>query len=86
MSLALNEALIEQAREMHGDDDLVIDADAAITQTDAGAWVQAWVFVPGADEPLPRHFDDTPEPPYIPEPTPEESDHYARMWWGGRLG
>lgn len=20
------------------------------------------------------------------EPTPEESDHYARMWWGGRLG
>ena len=41
---------------------------------------------PGADEPLPRHFDYTPEPPYIPEPTPEESDHYARMWWGGRLG
>lgn len=37
-------------------------------------------------EDIPKPIPDDPPEPYIPEPTPEESDHYARLWWAGRLG
>jgi len=38
---------IERARELHGSDDIEIDDDALFSRgADAGAWVQAWVWVP----------------------------------------
>lgn len=42
-------ACIVRAIEQYGTDDVAVDEDAALSETDLGAWVQAWVFV--ADEP-----------------------------------
>lgn len=39
-------ALIEKARDLYQDDDCEIDDDASTSESDAGTWVQAWVFVP----------------------------------------
>lgn len=48
---AENEASIRaKAKEVWGDVDLQIDDDAAISTSDAGFWVAAWVFIPGPDE------------------------------------
>ncbi len=35
-----------RAREMFGDTDCTIDADAKVAGADLGAWVAAWVWVP----------------------------------------
>lgn len=37
---------IEAAREMYASDDVMIDADAEVSWSDEGAFVQAWVWVP----------------------------------------
>lgn len=38
--------LIERARELYGTDDIEIDEGAALSPTDDGCWVAAWVYVP----------------------------------------
>jgi hypothetical protein len=38
-------AFIEDARSLYQNDDIEIDDNAKLSETDDGAWVQAWVFV-----------------------------------------
>lgn len=45
-----SEALIEQARDEHGTDDLEIDDDASTSPAEDGTWVQAWVWLAGGEE------------------------------------
>jgi hypothetical protein len=43
------EALLEKARDRYArdsDDDIEIDDDAKLSETENGTWVQAWVWVP----------------------------------------
>jgi hypothetical protein len=42
--------LIQRATEMYGSDDIEIDDDASVSEATNGAWVQAWVWVPGATD------------------------------------
>jgi hypothetical protein len=37
------------ARRFFGDDDLEIDANARLSESEDGVWVQAWVFVYAED-------------------------------------
>jgi hypothetical protein len=39
-------ALIEEARDIHGNDDIEIDDDANLSRGDDGCWVQGWLWVP----------------------------------------
>lgn len=41
---------VKVARELYADDDINIDDDAAVSRTDDGAWVQAWVFISKPEE------------------------------------
>lgn len=42
------EDLRQQAIDLHRDgDEIEVDDDAAMSQGDEGAWVQAWLYVPG---------------------------------------
>lgn len=46
-------ALINRARELYADksdDNIEIDSNAQLSETDNGTWVQAWVWVPKDDE------------------------------------
>ena len=36
---------VEKARELYQSDDIEIDDGAKLSETDDGAWVQAWVWV-----------------------------------------
>jgi hypothetical protein len=38
-------AFIEAARNIYQNDDIEIDDDAKLSETDDGAWVSAWVWV-----------------------------------------
>lgn len=38
-------ALRDRARELYGDDELAVDDDARISESEDGAWVQAWVWL-----------------------------------------
>ena len=40
-----DDAYRQRAIEVWSDDDLQIDGDATVSVADAGAWVQAWVWV-----------------------------------------
>lgn len=45
---AAPEDLRQQAIDLHRDgDEIEVDDDAAMSQGDEGAWVQAWLYVPG---------------------------------------
>lgn len=44
MTVASDE-LLERARVIHGRSDIQIDDGALTSETDEGAWVQAWVYV-----------------------------------------
>lgn len=37
--------LVQLAQDIHGGDEITIDENAAMSITDRGAWVQAWVYV-----------------------------------------
>jgi hypothetical protein len=41
---------IKRAREMYASDDIEIDDDAKVSEGDAGAFVQAWVWVPRPEQ------------------------------------
>lgn len=41
--------LIETARDLYACDDIAIDDGAAISETESGTWVAAWVWVAKAD-------------------------------------
>lgn len=43
--MSYSEQLIQTAREMYAGDDLEIDESPAVSMSDEGAWVQAWVWV-----------------------------------------
>jgi hypothetical protein len=36
---------LRAARDEYANDDVAIDDDAAVSRTDTGAWVQAWVYI-----------------------------------------
>lgn len=40
------EDVIKTARDLYSCDDIAIDDGAALSETDEGTWVAAWVWVP----------------------------------------
>lgn len=42
-------ALRDEAEALYGNDELEIDDVAYVSPADGGAWVSAWVWVPGED-------------------------------------
>lgn len=49
-----NSAVIDRARQMYANcghsDDIEIDSNAQVSETDDGTWVQAWVWVPNEED------------------------------------
>lgn len=43
-------ALISEAQNLFGFDEIEIDDDAGTSESDSGTWVQAWVYVPKPEE------------------------------------
>lgn len=40
------EEILQKARHSYLSDDIEIDDDAVLSETDDGVWVQAWVWIP----------------------------------------
>lgn len=60
-------ALISQARAQYCNDDIEIDDEPELSETDDGAWVAAWVWVANAE--IEEEPDEEDIPPIEREPT-----------------
>lgn len=49
-TLRATPAQLERARLLYGEDDVQIDEDAVVSETEDGVWVQAWVWLPKPED------------------------------------
>jgi hypothetical protein len=49
-TMETNSEILQTARDLYACDDIQIDDGAALSETDSGTWVAAWVWVPKPED------------------------------------
>lgn len=49
-TMETNSEILQTARDLYACDDIQIDDGAALSETDDGTWVAAWVWVPKPED------------------------------------